>query len=529
MWQLIAPPPFWGAPLTRRSQLPRPSDGLPRFFHLNTKTFPSTTSHQFNSIHTDQLRLCRFTHRRSLRQPRAALIGQQSTRGASLLNAVPLPGAACARGSASEKDRLHAATTSTGRHAPPPRPPDSGGGGGRSSCRRCGSCERRRQKHQHACDPEPQRASSIVRPPQGRPRPPPPHPPRPHLQPRRRAGAAGRHARRHRPPPRRRLSAADGAADATGAPRRGAGAARAPGSGGRPGGGERGRRDGRGGGGGDAGQRRASGRRAARDGKRCALLGGPTCGVLGGCLGIRCRLLIHRIGAAPILLPQTSTFTHTLPAFSVALGIPTPTTDPDFLAAACDVIAGGYAVRVDMALVTTSEVGNRESPDASTKRTTHMRAPTNAQPTRPQVSDAPCILLAGVGFEAEVVAAAPRGLKDALGPAAYLLAGGAKLLQQRGNFRARVRTGCWGWGWVRVGCCVLLACCTLFEAVAQSPQSTTHPTRHSIKNRSPSTASSTKAPPPPSRSPTPRRRRRSSRTGTWGTRYPTVRKPCGTV
>jgi diacylglycerol kinase family enzyme len=62
-----------------------------------------------------------------------------------------------------------------------------------------------------------------------------------------------------------------------------------------------------------------------------------------------------------------------------------------------------------------------------------------------QVTDAPCILLAGVGFEAEVVQVASRGLKDALGAAAYIVAGGVKLIQGRANFKAKVGAGA-GWG-----------------------------------------------------------------------------------
>lgn len=104
--------------------------------------------------------------------------------------------------------------------------------------------------------------------------------------------------------------------------------------------------------------------------------------------------------------PETNTQT----AFAVALGIPTHTDDPaGFVEAACDVIAAGRAAPFDMALVTTSDV-----------------------------TDAPCVLLAGVGFEAEVVEAADRALKDAVGPAAYILSGGAKLLQRPGNFEATV-------------------------------------------------------------------------------------------
>lgn len=97
-------------------------------------------------------------------------------------------------------------------------------------------------------------------------------------------------------------------------------------------------------------------------------------------------------------------------AFSVAFGIPTHLDDPyNFVERACDVIADGYAAVVDMALVTTSEV-----------------------------TDAPCLVLAGVGFEAEVVEGAGRQLKDAVGAAAYLMSGGAALLRQQGNFRAKV-------------------------------------------------------------------------------------------
>ncbi|GBF88835.1 lipid kinase [Raphidocelis subcapitata] len=96
-------------------------------------------------------------------------------------------------------------------------------------------------------------------------------------------------------------------------------------------------------------------------------------------------------------------------AFSVALGIPTHLDDSEFLEHACDVIAGGYAAAVDVALVTTSEV-----------------------------RDAPCILLAGIGFEAEVVEGAGRAMKDALGPMAYMISGGMQLLRQSGNFHAKV-------------------------------------------------------------------------------------------
>ncbi|KIY99679.1 methylglyoxal synthase [Monoraphidium neglectum] len=73
--------------------------------------------------------------------------------------------------------------------------------------------------------------------------------------------------------------------------------------------------------------------------------------------------------------------------FSVALGIPTHLDDGDeFAERACDVITDGHVALVDMALVTTSEA-----------------------------TDVPCILLTGVGFEAEVVEGADRSMKDMLG------------------------------------------------------------------------------------------------------------------
>lgn len=49
----------------------------------------------------------------------------------------------------------------------------------------------------------------------------------------------------------------------------------------------------------------------------------------------------------------------------------------------------------------------------------------------------PCILLTGVGFEAEVVEGADRSMKDMLGVAAYIISGGATLLKGGGNFHAK--------------------------------------------------------------------------------------------
>ncbi|KAI8462638.1 MAG: ATP-NAD kinase-like domain-containing protein [Monoraphidium minutum] len=100
-------------------------------------------------------------------------------------------------------------------------------------------------------------------------------------------------------------------------------------------------------------------------------------------------------------------------AFSVALGIPTHLEDPfGFAEKACDVITDGSVALVDMALVSTSTA-----------------------------TDVPCILLAGVGFEAEMVEGADRELKDALGPAAYVVSGGAVLLAGGGNWRAKMVEG----------------------------------------------------------------------------------------
>jgi diacylglycerol kinase family enzyme len=96
-------------------------------------------------------------------------------------------------------------------------------------------------------------------------------------------------------------------------------------------------------------------------------------------------------------------------AFSVALGIPTHIDDPTgFQNAAADVILQGYTKDVDTAIVTTSEV-----------------------------TDYPMILLLGIGYEAEMVEAADRDLKNALGPLAYIVSGAQKLLSAA-NFKAKV-------------------------------------------------------------------------------------------
>lgn len=96
-------------------------------------------------------------------------------------------------------------------------------------------------------------------------------------------------------------------------------------------------------------------------------------------------------------------------AFSVALGIPTHLDDPTgFQNAAADVILQGHTKDVDTAVVTTSEV-----------------------------NDYPMILLLGIGYEAEMVEAADRDLKNALGPLAYIVSGAQKLLSAT-NFKAKV-------------------------------------------------------------------------------------------
>jgi YegS/Rv2252/BmrU family lipid kinase len=82
-------------------------------------------------------------------------------------------------------------------------------------------------------------------------------------------------------------------------------------------------------------------------------------------------------------------------AFSVALGIPTHIDSPiNFVQYACEVIMQGHTTTVDTAHVTTTEV-----------------------------TDYVMILLAGIGFEAEVCANADREAKDKLGPLAYIKAG----------------------------------------------------------------------------------------------------------
>eukprot|EP00877_Chromochloris_zofingiensis_P001027 jgi/Chrzof1/10925/Cz05g17130.t1 len=96
-------------------------------------------------------------------------------------------------------------------------------------------------------------------------------------------------------------------------------------------------------------------------------------------------------------------------AFSVALGIPTRLDSPlSHVQAACEVILDGFVKYVDTAVVDTSEV-----------------------------KDYPMILLLGIGYEAEVVEAADRDLKDMLGPMAYILSGASKLVSAD-NFKTVV-------------------------------------------------------------------------------------------